>query len=108
MQKVIFVSEDKREEVEEHMESTQGLFNCDYIDYCQHVADTFKIDSSDAEAIYDDLFVNTERQYECAELYDEDSIRYDSNEDFYYVSEDDEEDDLIHDRVYTRKSLRCY
>lgn len=87
MQKIIFVSENVRKEVEEYMRSSEGLFCSDYVDYCQTVADEFNIGASDAECIYDDLFVNTERVWECAENFDEDRIKYDEADDFYYVED---------------------
>lgn len=87
MQKIIFVSENVRKEVEEYMRSSEGLFCSDYVDYCQNVADEFSIGASDAECIYDDLFVNTRREWECADQYDEDDIKYDEADDYYYVED---------------------
>lgn len=87
MQKVFFLTEAQREELEEFLENDdRDVEEYDY--YCSEVADHFGLDASDVEKVYDDLFVNTERVWECAEYYDEDDIKYDEADDFYYVDED--------------------
>ena len=86
MQKVIFLTESQREELEDFFENDDKDIE-EYDDYCAEVADFFSLDASDVEKVYDDLFVNTKRVWECAENYDEDSIKYDEADDFYYVED---------------------
>ena len=86
MQKVIFLTESQREELEDFLENDdKDIEEYDY--YCAEVADYFSLDASDVEKVYDDLFVNTERVWECAENFDEDRIKYDEADDFYYVED---------------------
>lgn len=86
MQKVIFLTESQREELEDFFENDDKDIE-EYDDYCAEVADYFSLDASDVEKVYDDLFVNTERVWECAENFDEDRIKYDEADDFYYVED---------------------
>lgn len=86
MQKVIFLTESQREELEDFFENDDKDIE-EYDDYCAEVADFFSLDASDVEKVYDDLFVNTKRVWECAENYDEDDIKYDEADDFYYVED---------------------
>ena len=86
MQKVIFLTESQREELEDFFENDDpNIQEYDY--YCSEVADHFGLDAADVEKVYDDLFVNTVRVWECAENYDEDDIKYDDCDDFYYVED---------------------
>lgn len=86
MQKVIFLTESQREELEDFLENdNRDIEEYDY--YCSEVADHFGLDAADVEKVYDDLFVNTERVWECADQYDEDDIKYDEADDFYYVED---------------------
>ena len=86
MQKVIFLTESQREELEDFLENDdRDIEEYDY--YCSEVADHFGLDAADVEKVYDDLFVNTVRVWECAENYDEDDIKYDDCDDFYYVED---------------------
>ena len=86
MQKVIFLTESQREELEDFLETDdKDIEEYDY--YCAEVADRFGLDAADVEKVYDDMFVNTKRVWECAENYDEDDIKYDDCDDFYYVED---------------------
>ena len=86
MQKVIFLTESQREELEDFLENdNRDIEEYDY--YCSEVADHFGLDAADVEKVYDDLFVNTERVWECVDQYDEDDIKYDEADDFYYVED---------------------
>lgn len=86
MQKVIFLTESQREELEDFLENDdRNIEEYDY--YCSEVAEHFGLDAADVEKVYDDLFVNTVRVWECAENYDEDDIQYDDCDDFYYVED---------------------
>ena len=86
MQKVIFLTESQREELEDFLENDdRNIEEYDY--YCAEVATHFGLDAADVEKVYDDLFVNTVRVWECAENYDEDDIKYDDCDDFYYVED---------------------
>ena len=86
MQKVIFLTESQREELEDFLENDdRNIEEYDY--YCSEVATHFGLDAADVEKVYDDLFVNTVRVWECAENYDEDDIKYDDCDDFYYVED---------------------
>ena len=86
MQKVIFLTESQREELEDFLKNdNRDIEEYDY--YCSEVADHFGLDAADVEKVYDDLFVNTERVWECADQYDEDDIKYDEADDFYYVED---------------------
>ena len=87
MQKVFFLTEAQREELEEFFQTDDDRDIEEYDYYCAEVADRFGLDASDVEKVYDDLFVNTVQVWECADQYDEDDIKYDEADDFYYVED---------------------